>query len=400
MSMPRLSSTGLAPAVIARMPCWTTAWASTVAVVVPSPTMSLVLMAASLTSWAPMFSNWSRRWISRAMVTPSLVTTGEPVIFSRMTLRPLGPSVDFTASASWSTPASSRLRASSPKRSSLAIDQSPPGQWLNGLDGRLRHGRGRLGDEDRAAADAPRVEIGDRIRRGVERVGPGVQGDLPGLGQDHELGEVAVGPHDVPDDVALGRDDVQRRDRQRSAVADDEVRAGRAGHVPAVVLGALLGNEVEHDVGASPAGQVLYGGHLPAVGDHGVVGAQLLGQLESVRVLVHHDDPGGGQRGKALDADVTEAARADDHAGGARVEQRDRLAHRVVRGDPRVGQRRDVLGLGRRVELDAGPRGGEQVLGHPAVTGQARERAVGAVHVVAGPAGTAQAARNPRMQDG
>src|SRR5690349_8262570 len=37
-----------------------------------------------------------------------------------MTLRPLGPRVDLTASASWSTPASSRPRASAPKRSSLA----------------------------------------------------------------------------------------------------------------------------------------------------------------------------------------------------------------------------------------------------------------------------------------
>ena len=52
-----------------------------------------------------MFSKGSRRWISRAIVTPSLVTSGEPVIFSRMTLRPLGPRVDLTASASWSTPA-------------------------------------------------------------------------------------------------------------------------------------------------------------------------------------------------------------------------------------------------------------------------------------------------------
>ena len=91
-------------------PARTIACASTVAVVVPSPTVSLVLTAASLTSWAPMFSNGSRRWISRAMVTPSLVTSGEPVIFSRMTLRPLGPSVLFTASASWSTPACSRRR--------------------------------------------------------------------------------------------------------------------------------------------------------------------------------------------------------------------------------------------------------------------------------------------------
>ena len=119
--MPRLTSTGLPPEPIASMPSRTIACAITVAVVVPSPTMSLVLIAASLTSWAPMFSNWFFRWISRAMVTPSLVTTGEPVIFSRITLRPFGPSVDFTASASWSTPASIRSRACSPNRSSLAI---------------------------------------------------------------------------------------------------------------------------------------------------------------------------------------------------------------------------------------------------------------------------------------
>ena len=121
---PALDSTGLPPAAMAVMPCRTIAWASTVAVVVPSPTVSLVLTAASLTSWAPMFSKGSRRWISRAIVTPSLVTSGDPVIFSRMTLRPLGPSVLFTASASWSTPACSRRRPSSPNLSSFAIEPS------------------------------------------------------------------------------------------------------------------------------------------------------------------------------------------------------------------------------------------------------------------------------------
>ena len=126
-SMPRLTSTGLPPPAIARMPSWMMAWASTVAVVVPSPTTSLVLIAASLTSCAPMFSNWFFRWISRAMVTPSLVTTGEPVIFSMITLRPLGPSVDLTASASLSTPASSRSRASEPNRSSFAMFPAPRG---------------------------------------------------------------------------------------------------------------------------------------------------------------------------------------------------------------------------------------------------------------------------------
>src|SRR3954471_21825313 len=60
------------------------------------------------------------------MVTPSLVTTGEPVIFSRMTLRPFGPSVDLTASASLSTPVCSRVRASAPNRSSLAMVVTSP----------------------------------------------------------------------------------------------------------------------------------------------------------------------------------------------------------------------------------------------------------------------------------
>src|ERR1700745_468459 len=162
-----------------------------------------------------MFSNWSFRWISRAIVTPSLVTTGDPVIFSRMTLRPLGPRVDLTASASWSTPASSRPRASAPKRSSLAMDAP-------------------LWDEDGAAADPAGVEVGARVGRGVERVGLGVQGDLAVLGQHHQLGQFVIGTHDVADDVALGGDDVQGRDGQGAAVADDVVRPGRPRHVPAV----------------------------------------------------------------------------------------------------------------------------------------------------------------------
>ena len=54
--MPRLQAMGLAPAATLRMPSCTRAWASTVAVVVPSPATSLVLVATSFTSWAPMFS--------------------------------------------------------------------------------------------------------------------------------------------------------------------------------------------------------------------------------------------------------------------------------------------------------------------------------------------------------
>src|SRR5512136_518074 len=80
------------------------AWARMVAVVVPSPATSLVRLATSRTIWAPMFWNLSSSSISLATVTPSLVTTGEPKLFSMITLRPLGPRVTLTASASALTP--------------------------------------------------------------------------------------------------------------------------------------------------------------------------------------------------------------------------------------------------------------------------------------------------------
>ena len=99
----------------------TSAWASTVAVVVPSPAMSLVLVATSFTSWAPMFSKGSSSSISRAMDTPSLVMVGAPNFFSSTTLRPFGPRVTFTASASLFTPASRARRASSSNFRILAM---------------------------------------------------------------------------------------------------------------------------------------------------------------------------------------------------------------------------------------------------------------------------------------
>ena len=90
------------------------AWARTVAVVVPSPATSLVLDATSFTIWAPIFSSGSFSSISFATVTPSFVISGEPNFLSRTTLRPLGPSVILTASASMLTPRKIACRESSP----------------------------------------------------------------------------------------------------------------------------------------------------------------------------------------------------------------------------------------------------------------------------------------------
>src|ERR1700733_4181456 len=120
ISIPRLRSIGFMPAATALAPSRTIACASTVAGVVPSPALSLVLEAPSRSICAPMFSNLSSSSISLATVTPSLVMRGAPKLFSITTLRPLGPSVTFTALASVSTPRSIRSRASPENRTSFA----------------------------------------------------------------------------------------------------------------------------------------------------------------------------------------------------------------------------------------------------------------------------------------
>ena len=120
LSMPRLRSIGFMPAATYFMPSLMIDCARTVAVVVPSPATSEVLDATSFTICAPMFSNLSLSSISFATDTPSLVMVGAPKLRSRTTLRPFGPRVILTALARMFTPFTIRLRAVSPKRTSLA----------------------------------------------------------------------------------------------------------------------------------------------------------------------------------------------------------------------------------------------------------------------------------------
>src|SRR3989454_12599946 len=119
--MPRLSCIGLAPAVTFRKPSLIIVWARMVAVVVPSPATSLVLVATSRSSWAPVFSAGSLSSISRTMVTPSLVTVGAPYFFSSTTLRPLGPSVMRTDLATVSIPRRKPCRASTSNATAFAM---------------------------------------------------------------------------------------------------------------------------------------------------------------------------------------------------------------------------------------------------------------------------------------
>ncbi len=120
-SMPRFSNIGLAPAARFFMPSVTIEWAKTVEVVVPSPAISLVLVAASFKSWAPIFSKGSSSSISFATVTPSWVIVGEPNLRSTATLRPFGPRVVTTANAKVSMPCCNLRRASSENTSCFAV---------------------------------------------------------------------------------------------------------------------------------------------------------------------------------------------------------------------------------------------------------------------------------------
>ncbi len=124
--IPFLRTMGFAPAAKFFIPSLIIAWARTVAVVVPSPATSLVFVATSLTSCAPMFSKASSNSISLAMVTPSLVISGAPKDLSKTTLRPFGPKVTLTVLANWFTPLSNAFLASTPYLISFAMIHQPP----------------------------------------------------------------------------------------------------------------------------------------------------------------------------------------------------------------------------------------------------------------------------------
>src|SRR5919107_373051 len=391
-SMPRRSSIGLTPSSIAAMPSRTIAWASSVAVVVPSPVRSLVLLATSRTSCAPMFLNWSDSSISRAIETPSLVIVGAPVSRSRTTLRPFGPRVTFTVLASSSTPAWSSRRASWLKCSRLPMRRS-----LRGGSGALADA---LGDEDPAALEPPVVEIGHRVVDGVQRIRARVQRDLALRGQGHQVLQVDVRADQAADERDLPRDHVDGRDVDVLPVADDVVEAAVLNHRHAVLDGALLADEVDDRLGPRAVGELLHGLDVRGPLDlDRVVGAQLARQLERLLVRVDDDDLGRRVRLEALDADVAEPARADHDALRPGAEHGDRLLHGVDRGQARVGQRGDLGRLELRVELHDRPRAREQEVREAAVAVDARERAVLAVHVVARAARTAQPARDERVDD-
>src|SRR5262245_7991722 len=241
MSMPRLRSIGFMPAATDLAPSLTIACASTVAVVVPSPAMSLVFWATSRTICAPMFSNLSSSSISLATVTPSLVMRGAPKLLSSTTLRPLGPSVTFTALASVSTPRSILSRASPENRTSLAaIDVYSVG--LAGHPTRATSSRGYTGDFARlgrgldcSGEDAHDVGLlHDQELLTIERH----LGARP-LAEQHPVAGLHVWLDDLTGLVAAARahgDDLALRRLLLGGIGNDDA-----------ALGLLLGIDTLHD---------------------------------------------------------------------------------------------------------------------------------------------------------
>ena len=124
-SMPRLRSMALAPAATLRTPSANMAWASSVAVVVPSPTASPVRSAAWRIMRTPRSSSGSESSSSLAMVTPSLHTSGRSQRRPMRTHFDFGPSVTRTASARAVAPRSTASRAWASKSRCLAVMRPP-----------------------------------------------------------------------------------------------------------------------------------------------------------------------------------------------------------------------------------------------------------------------------------
>ena len=85
-----------------------------------------------------------------------------------------------------------------------------------------------------------------------------------------------------------------------------------------------------------------------------------------------------------LDANVSKASAATDHYRMCPgIQQRDSFFHRVVSGEPCIGQCRNILRPGLGVEFDHGSRAGLEKLGKAAIDVDAGEGALAAMHIVA-----------------
>lgn len=109
-----------------------------------------------------------------------------------------------------------------------------------------------------------RARHGPGLRHGADRAAPGrhrpvvfgsPQLDAATIRQRHQLGQLGPGPHEISDDVALGDDQIHRRNLDVLTVADDVVAAHRPGHRQSLLCRALFAHEVDDGLGTHAVGE-------------------------------------------------------------------------------------------------------------------------------------------------
>ena len=245
---------------------------------------------------------------------------------------------------------------------------------------------------------SPSRSIREHVVDRFQRVCLGLEDDAAGGVELHQLVEVDPAPDEVRDHAVLVADERARRRGDRTAVADDRIRAAAREHRERVGVGLVGAHEVEHEIRTAATRELAHGIDRSGSGDD-LTGAELGRQRAAARVRVDRDGRARAELVQELECDVPDAADADHGRRRARHREVGDPADRVVRREPRVGVRCD----GRR--LDAFGQAQERALGHDDVVGeaavdrQARELVMGAVHVVAAPAGDAEAAAVGRVHE-
>src|SRR6266849_4447331 len=158
----------------------------------------------------------------------------------------------------------------------------------------------------------------------------------------HQLGQVVVRADDVANDGVLAQQQVDRLDRQVSAIADLRVRAPAMEHLDRGIRRAVLTDEIEDDVGALPVGDLSH--RVDASVQRRLecfVRAQATGKVKSLGSCIEGHHPRGAQRLQNLDPKVAETTHAEDHGGRARVNDRQQFFHGVIGGDSGIREWRE-----------------------------------------------------------
>ena len=126
--------------------------------------------------------------------------------------------------------------------------------------------------------------------------------------------------------------------------ADDGRRAPRTDHAERLLGGGLEADGFEGIVHAAAGDLPDLGDGIPVGGVDHIGGAEVAGQLQLRRHLVHRDDPGRAGEGRSVDARQADAAATDHGDGGTGFHVGGVDDGTDARGDPAADQGRTIQG--------------------------------------------------------